>query len=156
MIISKIFDDWKRYNIERTIYDKPVVRKDGPKLWTLAEPSVYTWLWDRGPEGVCVRSGFTLNGASVPRALRGIVDPEMLFDSSILHDLGYAAHGGDRPVQGMQVVDWYTNLPISWSKERVDALFFAFALASGVPVAMAEQAYVAVYLAGGPAWNDQK
>jgi hypothetical protein len=163
VIIGRLFNDWQRYYIKDCQFQQPETRKIGPKLWQLTQPSLYSWTWDRGRCGIMHPAGYRWDGASVPREARSIVDSEIAFEGSLLHDVLYETQGGLRPyrIWGIDgsyreavITDWYTGAPLSISRARADALLFAFWLASGMGVGMAEQGYLAVHLFGQADWND--
>lgn len=165
MIIGKIFSDWKRYNIQGCEYGQLRVNKIGPKLWELHEPCLYSWTWDLGSCAIMHPASYRWDGASIPQAARNIVDTETAFDGSLPHDLLYETQGGLRPYRVWKrdgtfreqpLTDWRTRVPLSISRNRADAVLFAFWLASGMQVGMAEQGYVAVHLFGQAAWNDME
>ncbi len=154
MIISRLFDDWRRYGIYNCEYERPIAFR-ATDCWQLYKPAIYKWVWDRGPFGIMHPAGYRWE-ASVPAIARGIADPERLWEASLPHDIGYETQGGLRPFRvwnddgtfsQQQLVNWYTSRPLSEnpvSKNRWDAVLFAFALVSGVHPGMAEETYVAV------------
>jgi len=163
VIIGHIFDDWQRYGIQDCQFQQIETRKIGPKLWELLRPNLFAWTWDRGRCGIMHPAGYRWDGASVPPAVRNVVDTEAAFDGSLPHDLLYETQGGLRYFRVWQIdgtyreeplADWYTGASLSISRARADALLFAFWLASGMGVGMAEQGYLAVHLFGQAAWND--
>jgi len=162
MIIEGLINDRKRFNIQNCAYRRPIAHRTDDGLWELTEPSVYRWTWDLGDCAFLHPEGYRWC-ASVPRIARMLVDPEMLFECSLPHDMGYETQGGirqfstysiDGSCQKSSLVNWYSGEPLALSRSRIDALFFAFALESKVPPGMAEKAYVAVYMDGQDAWDD--
>jgi Protein of unknown function (DUF1353) len=163
MIIGRLFTDWQRYNIQDCQFQQTETRKIGPKLWELLQPNLFAWTWDRGRQGIMHPAGYRWDGASIPQRVRDVVDSETAFEGSLPHDLLYETQGGlrlfrvwqmDGTYREQPLVDWFTGAPLSISRARADALLFAFWLAAGMHVGMAEQGYVAVYLFGQSAWND--
>ncbi len=164
MIISSLFRDWKRYEIKNCEYEPPCAHRVGAD-WELVRPCVYKWEWDLGKYGFCHLQGYRWNGSTVPYLGQALCNITTLFECSLPHDLGYETQGGVRPFKIWQsngtyveseLVNWFTNEPLSarpLSRARIDALMFAFALASRVPPGMDEEAYVGVYIGGQQAWN---
>ncbi len=165
MIIERLINDRKRYNIQNCEYETPIAFR-AAGLWQLSKPVVYKWTWDLGRSAVMIPPDYRWS-ASVPKLARIKVDPELLFEASLLHDMGYETQGGERNyrvwlrdgtfVEG-KLVNWYTGKSFNPSipRSRWDALLFAFALASGVPPGMAEEAYVGVFIGGQDAWNSEE
>ena len=106
---------------------------DRGNIFTLLSPLRYG--------GVDVPVGFDSDGASVPRALWGVVFPaedNRAMFGAIFHDFCYRTH------------------PATWEKSSADTAFRYLLIEGGVPTFRANLAYWGVRLCGGKAWREGK
>lgn len=106
---------------------------DKGNIFTLLSPLRYG--------GVDVPVGFDSDGASVPRALWGVVFPaedNRAMFGAIFHDFCYRTH------------------PATWEKSSADTAFRYLLIEGGVPTFRANLAYWGVRLCGGKAWREGK
>lgn len=99
-------------------------------VYTLQKPINYCGVW--------VPPGFECDGASVPRALWGVVFPpndKQAMYAAIFHDYCYRTH------------------PVAWSRWEADKAFYTLMRMGGVPYLRAQKAYWGVRLFGNSAWE---
>jgi hypothetical protein len=161
-----IYDDWREFkitNIRRSPID---VRKLGTKWWEMrGDGCLFSLEWDLGPFGLFVPLGYQCDGASIPKAFRDVVDPETAFDWSWPHDMGYEAHGGDRPYKVWlpdgtfrleRLTNHCTGESLSLSRARMDAILLAGWISSGMKRREAMEGYAAVRQFGDHAWDSEE
>ena len=161
-----MFDDWKAYqitNIRRSPLD---TRKLGPKWWQMGgDGTLYSLEWDLGALGLFVPGGYQCDGASIPKAFRDDVDTETAFDWSWPHDMGYEAHGGDRPYKVWapdgtfrleRLTNHFTGEALNLSRARLDAILFCGWRSTGMGGMEATKGYIAVREFGDHAWDSEE
>lgn len=103
--------------------------------------NIFTLLSPLRYGGVDVPVGFDSDGASVPRALWGVVFPaedNRAMFGAIFHDFCYRTH------------------PATWEKSSADTAFRYLLIEGGVPKFRANLAYLGVSIFGGKAWREGK
>ncbi len=105
---------------------------------TDAQGNVFTLREDLHAAGLIVPSGFSSDGASVPRFFWRLVFPP----------------GDQKALRAAFVHDWlYRTHPEGWSREAADMLFLKLLLENGMPKLNAVLAWLGVRLFGAAAWQ---
>ena len=100
--------------------------------------NIFTLREDLTAGGVTVPSGFSSDGASVPRFFWRLVFPpgdHKALKAAFVHDFLYRTH------------------PEGWTRVAADKLFRKLLIADWMPEYRAYLAWLGVRIFGGPAWN---
>lgn len=111
----------------------PDEQRIGPRIFRYRKIYEYVWEHQSRLHRLRIPPGWTYDGASVPRLIRPLIDPDLMHKASGPHDYGYH-HQGLFPMDVHQTltrhgwVDALTlpsGIRIPWSRRDLDRLFVA-------------------------------
>lgn len=138
-------------------FTQPMIIPVAERTYRLEQEYQYCWLKDGINNRMLIPTGFTYDGASVPRfiwSLSGITPDGLIRAAALVHDWIYN-HAGLLPPGFQQYLqeDQWLDVHGRWSRREADRMFSRIMRDAGVSRFRRRIAYLAVRLFGWFSWN---